>query len=165
MKKGFSKTGLVLIGSMLVCLLICLAVLIPMGGPGGSGAEDLNDEGSPDLKTVMEGSSPILIFDKRPQTRALLAAYEAGSIESVEAGGKETAVPGEVREIYRALKNIAVTGETGAAEGNPLEVRFLLEDGNEADFAFAGENVFLADGAAYEVTGLDALRAQIDEIK
>ena len=124
-QKKFSKTGLALVASMLICLLICLAVLLPKGGLGGSEAEDLNDADTPDLKTVMNEGTPVLIYDKRPEAKALVAAYENGTMEKIEISwqdGTDLSVdqPSEIKEIYRLFKNIVVTADaetTSAGDG------------------------------------------------
>ena len=115
-----SKTGLALVASMLICLLICLAVLLPKGGLGGSEAEDLNDADTPDLKTVMNEGTPVLIYDKRPEAQALVAAYENGTMEKIEISwqdGTDLSVdqPSEIKEIYRLFKNIVVTADAETA--------------------------------------------------
>lgn len=160
-----SKTGLILIGSMVVCLLICLAVLIPRGGLGG-GAEDLNDADTPDLKTVVEEGTPILIADKRSGTQALISAYEHGVIRSAtifldDGTEKNIRSKEEVTELYRLLKNVVVTGDydaesaDGGAEasgegdknaGDAVILQFALEDEMPAEFAFIGDSIFVTDG-------------------
>lgn len=154
-----------MVGSMVICLLICLAVLIPRGGAGGPAAEDLNDENTPDLKTVVQEGSPILIYDKRPEAQALLAAYDAGTLEEawvqVGAGEKrQVTAPSEVKELYRLLKNVVVTGEaqdpreSEASEGNdPIALGFVLADGSECTYVFAGDGVLAIDDAALAITG------------
>ncbi|MBQ9014898.1 MAG: hypothetical protein IJ109_02150 [Firmicutes bacterium] len=158
-RRKFSKTGLALIGSMLVCLLICLAVLLPGGGLGGQEAEDLNDADTPDLKTVMKEGSPVLIYDKRPEAQALIAAYESGTIEQIriqwEDGSEVTAdTPFEIREIYRLFKNIVVTGdeEAKSPDGEEIRMVFKVQAGEPCEYTLLGESA-LAIGDANKSSG------------
>ena len=166
-----------MVGSMVICLLICLAVLIPRGGAGGPAAEDLNDENTPDLKTVVQEGSPILIYDKRPEAQALLAAYDAGTLEEawvqVGAGEKrQVTAPSEVKELYRLLKNVVVTGEapdpreSEASEGNdPIALGFVLADGSECTYVFAGDGVLAIDDAQIAITGEKPLLEKLAKLK
>ena len=63
MKGRFSKTGIALVGCMLVCLILFLAVGMPKGffGGGGQGG-DLDDDGTPKIGEVLKGSNPILVL-------------------------------------------------------------------------------------------------------
>ena len=153
-QRKFSKTGLALIGSMLVCLLICLAVLLPGGGPGGHEAEDLNDADTPDLKTVLDEGAPVLIYDKRPEAQALVAAYENGAMEKVRIeweDGDEVIVdtPSEIKEVYRLFKNIVVTGdaETEIPDGEEIELAFSLQDEAPCRYTLYGESALAIDDA------------------
>lgn len=139
-----SKTGLALVASMLICLLICLAVLLPKGGLGGSEAEDLNDADTPDLKTVMNEGTPVLIYDKRPEAQALVAAYENGTMEKIEISwqdGTDLSVdqPSEIKEIYRLFKNIVVTAdaETASAGDDIADADPEVDDADTDDIAGA----------------------------
>ncbi len=149
-QRKFSKTGMVLVGSMIICLLICLAVVLPKGGPGGTEAADLNDADTPDLKTVMDEGTPVLIFDKRTEAQALVAAYENGTMEKIQVSwddGTEVTIdtPDQVRETYRLFKNIVVTAdaETASAgddpEGNDPEADDIEADDVEADEDASGD--------------------------
>ena len=149
-QRKFSKTGMVLVGSMIICLLICLAVVLPKGGPGGTEAADLNDADTPDLETVMSEGTPVLIFDKRTEAQALVAAYENGTMEKIQVSwddGTEVTVdqPSDVKEAYRLFKNIVVTAdaETASAgddpEGNDPEADDIEADDVEADEDAAGD--------------------------
>ena len=187
-QRKFSKTGLVLVGSMLVCLLICLAVVIPKGGFGGDTAEDLNDENTPDLKTVMSEGSPLLIYDKRPEAQALIAAYEAGDLEKVVIRGRtefEADTPSEVKELYRQLKNVVVTEEAPAAaveqtleaevEAGMLSLDFITEDGTECIYTLIGDSILAIgdvknneearDADVVSVTGTGPLLKKIKDLK
>ena len=173
-----------MVGSMVICLLICLAVLIPRGGAGGPAAEDLNDENTPDLKTVVQEGSPILIYDKRPEAQALLAAYDAGTLEEawvqVGAGEKrQVTAPSEVKELYRLLKNVVVTGEApdpreseaadeseAPDEGeDPTALGFVLADGSECTYVFAGNGVLAIDDAPIAITGEKPLLEKLAKLK
>ena len=143
-QKKFSKTGLALVASMLICLLICLAVLLPKGGLGGSEAEDLNDADTPDLKTVMNEGTPVLIYDKRPEAQALVAAYENGTMEKIEISwqdGTNLSVdqPSEIKEIYRLFKNIVVTAdaETASVGDDIADADPEVDDADTDDIAGA----------------------------
>ncbi len=183
-KRKFSRTGLVLVGSMVICLLICLAVLIPRGGAGGPAAEDLNDENTPDLKTVVQEGTPLLIYDKRPEAQALLTAYEAGALEEawvqIGAGEKrQVTTPSEVKELYRLLKNVVVTGEapdpreseaadeSEAPDGNieATALGFVLADGDECTYVFAGNGVLAIDDATFAITGEKPLFEKLEKLK
>ena len=167
-QKKFSKTGLALVASMLICLLICLAVLLPKGGLGGSEAEDLNDADTPDLKTVMNEGTPVLIYDKRPEAQALVAAYENGTMEKIEISwqdGTDLTVdqPSEIKEIYRLFKNIVVTADAetasagdGIADADPEADDADTDDIDDADgddgVAKIGLTFRVEDGAPCEYT-------------
>ena len=145
-QRKISKTGLALVGAMVVCLLICLAVLLPKGGLGGSEAEDLNDADTPDLKTVMDEGTPVMIYDKRTEAQALVAAYENGTMEKIEISwedGTDLTVdqPSEIKEIYRLFKNIVV-----AADAETASAGDDVDDADpEADDADADDDADIDD--------------------
>lgn len=138
-QRKISKTGLALVGAMVVCLLICLAVLLPKGGLGGSEAEDLNDADTPDLKTVMDEGTPVMIYDKRTEAQALVAAYENGTMEKIEISwedGTDLTVdqPSEIKEIYRLFKNIVVAADAETASaGDDVDGADPEADDDDAD--------------------------------
>lgn len=138
-QRKISKTGLALVGAMVVCLLICLAVLLPKGGLGGSEAEDLNDADTPDLKTVMDEGTPVMIYDKRTEAQALVAAYENSTMEKIEISwedGTDLTVdqPSEIKEIYRLFKNIVVAADAETASaGDDIDDADPEADDADAD--------------------------------
>lgn len=167
---------------MVICLLICLAVLLPKGGLGGSEAEDLNDADTPDLKTVMSEGTPVLIFDKRTEAQALVAAYENGTMEQVQLSwndGIDVTVdtPSEVKEVYRLFKNIVVTAgdeDAGAAEDDsegsdaaPVQIglAFSVEDENPCEYTLTGESTLSIDDANYNITGAEPLIKYLNTLK
>ena len=178
-----SKTGLALVASMLICLLICLAVLLPKGGLGGSEAEDLNDADTPDLKTVMNEGTPVLIYDKRPEAQALVAAYENGTMEKIEISwqdGTDLSVdqPSEIKEIYRLFKNIVVTADaetasagddTDGADGDDgvakIDLAFRVEDEAPCEYTLIGDSALTIGDEDYRVTGAEALVKYLNTLK
>ena len=78
-KKKFSKTGLILVACMIVCLLLALAV-VP-GGFGSDKKKDLDDENTPGIKTVLEDGSPLMIFDKRDEVKTLIADFDDEKVQ------------------------------------------------------------------------------------
>ncbi|MBQ3322787.1 MAG: hypothetical protein IJH05_08100 [Firmicutes bacterium] len=166
MKGRFSKTGIVLVGCMLVCLIMFLAVGVPNGFFGDSGkGGDLDDDNTPKIGEVLSGSSPILVFDKSEGAKKLMTAFDEGSIESVELlydeGGAgepyETEDQTEIREIYKALKNITVTGEseTSVTDGYHYVV-FNFADGGSYGYNFEGRGILVYGEKNYEISGSDA---------
>ena len=170
-KKGFSKTGIVLIGSMLVCLLICLCVIIP-GGFGKDGeSSKLDDEGAPNMKTLVEEGTPIFLLDKRASTKALMQAFDDGdvvsfSVETTKKDDNSTTVDvgnsdneKDILAVYKALKNLVITEELdqASASGKTTVIIFKMKDGSEADFTFPESDTFQIDDQVYIVEGSDAL--------
>lgn len=180
-QRKFSKTGLALVTSMLICLLICLVVLLPKGGLGGSEAEDLNDADTPDLKTVMNEGTPVLIYDKRPEAQALVAAYENGTMEKIEISWEDgtdlTAdQPSEIKEIYRLFKNIVVAtdAETASAGDDTddsddgeakIGLAFQVEDGAPCEYTLIGDSALTIGDEDYRVTGAEALAKYLNTLK
>ena len=184
-KRKFSKTGIVLVFCMLICLILALAVV-----PGGFGSgekdksKDLDDENTPGLQTVIEDGSPLLIFDKRTETKALMSAFEDDAIESVSAalgneGGAfalDTADQNEITAVYKALKNVVVGEELGpddsdaTSAGNAsntdggCNVFFTLSDGSTCDFTFESSEVYYINGDRYAVSGTEDLWSVIEEL-
>ena len=156
-QKKFSKTGLALVASMLICLLICLAVLLPKGGLGGSEAEDLNDADTPDLKTVMNEGTPVLIYDKRPEAQALVAAYENGTMEKlfkniVVAADAETASAGDDTD----------DSDDGEAK---IDLAFRVEDGAPCEYTLIGDSALTIGDEDYRVIGAEALVKYLNTLK
>lgn len=168
MKNGkFSKTGLILVGCMLVCVILFLAVGVPNGffGDGGK-AGDLDDENTPGVEEVMSGQSPLFVFDKSDRTRALISAFDEGRIESVEVfydqneySAYKTTDQDEIRTVYKALKNIVVIGENDGENSNAFAqtgrhyVKFYSDEGEEYAYIFKGENVIAYKGDEYAIEG------------
>ncbi len=151
-KRRYSKTGLVLVMVMVVCLLLVLTV-IP-GGIGDDGKDkNLDDKNTPGIKTVIEGGTPVMIFDKRESTKKLMQAFDDDEIAAVKivydrSGTKEefnSSVPDDIRKVYKALKNVVVVDETDLSENNEnYRITFLLNDGTESIFDFKGRDIFTA---------------------
>lgn len=167
-KKKFSKTGIVLVGSMLVFLIICIVVIKP-GVSGGKNS--LDDENTPGITDIMDGSSPLLIFDKRSSTSDLMNAFDRGEVARVSIDCDEFSVSTqdqkEIEAIYRALKNILV-GEEVYAKSNGLWgiLVFEMEDGTNCEFEFAGESILVTeDGKMYKLMESDELWEVAKEAK
>lgn len=161
-KKKISKTGIALVGSMLVCLILCLAVGLPNAFKGGGAGEDLDDENTPGITDIMDGGSPMMIFDKRESTSVLIDAYSDGQIAAAalkcDGGEAEFTSGKEIKSVYKALKNILVEDETGSSSGKVWgSVIFTLEDGSECAFEFEDEDVYIMDGTAYSISGFEEL--------
>ena len=79
--RKFSKTGLILVGCMLVCVVLFIAIGAPGGffGDGGKG-DYLDDENTPGIGQVLEGDTPLLVFDKSDGARSLMKAFDEGRI-------------------------------------------------------------------------------------
>ncbi len=163
MKGRFSKTGIVLVGCMLVCLIMFLAVGVPNGFFGDSGkGGDLDDDNTPKIGEVLSGSNPILVFDKSEGAKKLMTAFDAGSIEKVEvlydeSGAGEpytTDEQSEIRTIYKGLKNITVTGESETSVTDSYHyVVFYFADGSSYGYNFEGRENLVYDGSNYEIEG------------
>ncbi len=165
-KKGFSKTGIVLIGSMLVCLLICLCVIIP-GGFGKDGeSSKLDDEGAPNMKTLVEEGTPIFLLDKRASTKALMQAFDDGNVVSVNAEGKSSDNETVILDVYKALKNLVITEEVdkGTVGNASTSIVFKMKDGTEAEYAFPEHGVLKIDEACYLIEGSDALWEAVEKM-
>ena len=172
MSRKFSKTGLVLVICMIVCLLIGLSV-VP-GGFGSDNKKDLDDENTPGLQTVIEDGSPLMIFDKRPEVRKLISDFDEDKVQSlsaelyVDGNGSAMNVESqkEITVVYKALKNVVV-GEKldgGKSSGTDCSITFVLADGTACDFAFENESVYLLDGERYEAAGTEGLWSAIQEL-
>lgn len=173
-KRKFSMTGIVLVICMLICLLLALAV-VP-GGIGSDKKKNLDDENTPDLKTVMEDGSPLLIFDKRTETKALMEAFDNDQVSAVhvEVNDGETTLDFDsaeaevITEFYKAVKNVVVgeesdssaaTAESDSDSYGSCRIAFEYEsgDGDSCVFEFAGPNAYTLDGTNYAVSGTDGL--------
>ena len=181
-KKRFSKTGIILVGCMLICLILALAV-VP-GGFGSDDKKDLDDENTPGIQDVIENGSPLLIFDKRPATKALMSEFEENTVESVSATvGNEghtaildSADPGDITEVYKALKNVIIGDELGPSDADPTAannapnslgacyVTFELSDGSTADFMFENTEVYNIDDSRYSAAGTEGLWSVVEEL-
>ena len=176
-KRSFSKTGLILVACMIVCLLLGLAV-VP-GGFGSDNKKDLDDENTPGIQEVLKDGSPLMIFDKRPEVKALIADFDEDQIKSVSAtlsvDGDHGAVTvdamnagsqDEITAVYKALKNVIIGDqlEAGKSAEADCTVTFTLADGSTCDFAFENEEVYLLDGKRYAAGGTEGLWSVIQEL-
>ena len=163
MNRKFSKTGIVLVGCMLVCLILFLAVGMPKGffGGGGQGG-DLDDDGTPKIGEVLKGSNPILVFDKSDGAKQLMTAFDEGTIVSAEVlfdqmGGNEpyqTTDQEEIRIIYKALKNITVKGKSEMSVTDSYHyVFFTFEDGSSYGYRFEGTSLLCYGEDNYDIEG------------
>ena len=148
-------------------LIIFIAVGAPNGffGDGGKSG-DLDDEGTPKIGDVISGSSPILVFDQSQGAKDLMTAFDKGAIEKAEllydeSGGNDpyqTTSQDEIRTIYKALKNITVTGESETSVTDSYHhVTFYFEDGGSYGYSFEGTGILVQDEARYDIEGGDAL--------
>lgn len=160
-KRKYSKTGIALVGCMLVCLILCLAVGMPDGFSGfGSSGKDLDDENTPGISEVLDGESPLLIFDKRESTRILMSAFNEDRVEKVTVmydngeGEASSTEQSDITAVYKALKNITVIGESEDDSDSDLNsVTFVTTDGDESEFIFNGDSIFTDDTGNYEISG------------
>ena len=174
-KKAFSKTGLILMLSSVVCLILVLAVGVPSGffSDGGKSG-DLDDENTPEIKNVIEGETPLLIFDKRNCAKDMIKAFDEGRIVKVEIlydqNGANMPVVSEdekvIREAYKALKNIVVTGPTGESITDCYHrISFTTDEGENCNYSFEGKNILVYRGPDskqgesqnYEVKGTEEI--------
>lgn len=162
-KRKFSKTGLILVGSMILCVVLFLAIGVPNGffSDSGSGG-NIDDENTPGIKEVIEDGTPILIFDKSEGAKALMTAFDEGKIASAdvlydEMGGNpsyETSDQGEIKEIYKAMKNIVIVKETNTSMTDCYHhVYFTLEDGTKYGYSFEGREILNYGDKNYEISG------------
>ena len=167
MKGRFSKTGIALVGCMLVCLILFLAVGMPKGffGGGGQGG-DLDDDGTPKIGEVLKGSNPILVFDKSDGAKQLMTAFDEGTIVSAtvlydQMGANEpyeTTDQDEIRTIYKGLKNITVTGESDQSITDSYHfVTFTFEDGSSYGYRFEGTDLLCYGEVNYDISGGEGL--------
>ena len=175
-KKGFSKTGIVLIGSMLVCLLICLCVVIP-GGFGDSKSSKLDDEGTPNMKTLVEEGTPVFLVDKRDSTKKLMQDFDDGnvtgfSVETTKKDGDSVIVDTgssdneqDILAVYKALKNLVITEEPDqkGAGSESVILSFRMKDGGQAEFVFPARDMLQIDNSIYQVANSEALWQAIEE--
>lgn len=172
MNRKFSKTGLVLVICMVVCLLIGLAV-VP-GGFGSDNKKDLDDENTPGLQDVLENGTPLIIFDKRDEVKTLISDFDNDEVDSVIAeltvGNNSYSVnvtnQKEITEIYKAVKNVVVGDELTNAKSSSADcsLTFTLADGSACGFAFENESVYMLDGKHYEAAGTEGLWSVIQEL-
>ena len=162
MNRKFSKTGIVLVGCMLVCLILFLAVGMPKGFFGGGQGGDLDDDGTPKIGEVLKGSNPILVFDKSDGAKQLMTAFDEGTIVSAEVlydqmGANEpyqTTDQEEIRTIYKALKNITVTGKSDMSITDSYHyVFFTFEDGSSYGYRFEGTDLLCYGEDNYDISG------------
>ena len=172
MKGKFSKTGIILIGSTVVVLILFLAVGMPKGflSDGGQSG-DLDDDDTPKIGEVVKGNTPLLIFDKSEPARVLMEAFDNGEIASVELlydqGGANSPVesddPTVIRQAYKALKNITVSGKTNESITDCYHhVYFTLNNGSEICYNFEGPDILVyhdgtSSGTNYSISGSEGL--------
>lgn len=155
MKGRFSKTGIVLISCSLVCIILALAVGVPKGffGDGGKGG-NLDDEDTPKLGDIVDGKTPILMFDKSEDAMALMNAFDRGEIVDVELlydqGGGNAAVRSSdqdiIRKAYKALKNIVIVEPADVSVTDSYHyVTFSLEGGGRVGYSFEGTDILCYD--------------------
>ena len=181
-RRKFSMTGVVLVCCMLVCLLLALAV-VP-GGFGSDKKKDLDDDNTPGLQAVIEDGSPLMIFDKRAETRALMTDFEDDAVESVSAvqGNEGNSIfmdsdsQDEITAVYKALKNVIIGDELGEDDSDPTAastapnnegacfVAFTLSDGSTCDFTFESTEVYNYGDARYAADGTEGLWSVIEEL-
>ncbi|MDD6763874.1 MAG: hypothetical protein PUE50_00175, partial [Firmicutes bacterium] len=156
-----SKTGIVLVGSMILCIIMALAIGVPSGffsGDGG-GDNDLNDDNTPGISDVIDGKTPLLMYDKRQEAKLLMEAMEDDRVVSVnllydQGGGNgeaESSDPDVIRQAYKAMKNITVLEDEEvnvAVTDSYHHVYFTLEDGTKVGYSFEGEDVILIPSGA-----------------
>lgn len=155
-----SKTGIVLVGSMILCIIMALAIGVPSGffsGDGG-GDNDLNDDNTPGISDVIDGKTPLLMYDKSREAKLLMEAMEDDRVVSVnllydQGGGNEaieSSAPDVIRQAYKAMKNITVLEDEEvnvAVTDSYHHVYFTLEDGSQIGYSFEGEEIiFIHDG-------------------
>ena len=156
-----SKTGIVLVGSMILCIIMALAIGVPSGffsGDGG-GDNDLNDDNTPGISDVIDGKTPLLMYDKSREAKLLMEAMEDDRVVSVnllydQGGGNgeaESSDPDVIRRAYKAMKNITVLEDEEvnvAVTDSYHHVYFTLEDGTKVGYSFEGEDVILIPSGA-----------------
>lgn len=156
-----SKTGIVLVGSMILCIIMALAIGVPSGffsGDGG-GDNDLNDDNTPGISDVIDGKTPLLMYDKSREAKLLMEAMEDDRVVSVnllydQGGGNgeaESSDPDVIRQAYKAMKNITVLEDEEvnvAVTDSYHHVYFTLEDGSRIGYSFEGEDIILIPSGA-----------------
>ena len=183
-------TGIVLVVCMLICLLLALAA-VP-GGLGSDKKKALDDENTPDLHEVIEDGSPLMIFDKREETKALMTAFDGDAIESVSAAAgnegassaADTSSQKEITAVYKALKNViigeelkgdAISADGTASDALPSDsdaanadggclISFLMDDGTECTFAFGSAEVYELNGKYYAASGTKNLWSAVQDL-
>lgn len=172
MSRKYSKTGLVLVICMVVCLLIGLAV-VP-GGFGSDNKKDLDDENTPGLQDVLENGTPLMIFDKRDEVKTLISDFDKDEVGKViaELSIDNTSYSAnisdqkEITEVYKALKNVVIGDELDDAKSSSADcsLTFVLADGSACGFAFESKSDYMLSGKHYEAAGTDGLWSTIQEL-
>ena len=161
----------------MVCLILFLAVGMPNGFFGDSGkGGDLDDDNTPKIGDVLSGSNPILVFDQSEGAKKLMKAFDEGNIVSAtvlydQGGGNEpyaTTDQEEIRTIYKALKNITVTGKSEMSITDCYHfVSFEFEDGTSYGYRFEGTELLSYGSDNYDITGggdfFEFLRAKCEQ--
>ncbi|MGN0702752.1 MAG: hypothetical protein ACI4KL_06240 [Lentihominibacter sp.] len=167
-----SKTGIALVGSMILCVILALAIGVPSGFFGGdSGSDkDLNDDDTPGISDVIDGRTPLLMYDKSREAKRLMEAMEDDRVVSVnllydQGGGNEeieSSDPDVIRQAYKAMKNITVLEDEVnlSVTDSYHHVYFTMEDGSRAGYSFEGEDVILIPSGAAD--GSDDSAGSVD---
>ena len=175
MKGKFSKTGIALVGCMLVCVILALAVGVPNGFFGDSGkGGDLDDEDTPKVSDIVDGKTPFFMFDKSQDAMALMTAFDRGEISKVllmfDPEGGNAPVESDdqdvIRQAYKALKNIVILEQTKEAGPECYHnLVFTLEDGSDVAYSFDGTGILCYDDGdggnedgSYKIEGAEALQ-------
>ncbi|MCQ2547294.1 MAG: hypothetical protein MJ161_07120 [Clostridia bacterium] len=173
MKGKFSKTGIALVGCMLVCVILALAVGVPNGFFGDTGkGGDLDDENTPKVSDIVDGKTPIFMFDKSKDAMALMTAFDRGEIADVllmfdPEGGNAPAESDDqdvIRQAYKALKNIVVLEATEDAGPECYHnITFTLNDGTGVTYSFDGTDILIYDDGTgntvkYSIEGAEELQ-------
>lgn len=181
-KRRFSRTGLILTGCTLVCFILFLAVGMPNGFLGGGGqGGDLDDDGTPGIKDVVSGSTPILIFDKSAKAKALMKAFDEGEISKVDIlydqGGGNSSIESEdqavIKKAYKALKNVVVLKPSMMSVTDSYHhIVFTLSDGTEVGYSFEGTGILVysnsdssEDNGNYSVEGSEGIWALYENLR
>lgn len=145
---------------MVICVILALAIGVPNGFFGGNDVEDLNDDDTPGISDVLDGETPLLMFDKSREAKTLMEAMEEDRVVSVnllydQGGGNpemESSDPDIIKRAYKATKNITVRGDEEvnmSVTDAYHHVYFTLDDGSQIGYSFEGEKIiFIHDGTA-----------------